>query len=156
MATDYLQYLANYMFSLSASVPNKVNAIKQTLAVLILEGVVKGTPVDTGKARSNWIVSIGSDNTITELDAYSPMVKGGINESANADAAIEYGEAAIAQVSPGEQLWIQNNVRYVPYLNYPPAHSPQADAFFVETAVSEAVNQFAGVRIVFNTSVFSS
>lgn len=148
-----LEYLANYMFGLSGSIPNKVNAIKQTLAASILEGVIKDTPVDIGMARSNWIISLGeADDTV--IDPYFPSHKAGLAETENADAAIAAGQEKASQSLPGESIWIQNNVRYVPFLNYPPVHSAQADAFFVETAVSEAVNQFDGVRFVFAEGIF--
>lgn len=149
-----LEELANLMFGLSNSLPEMGNAIAQTVAAAIVDAVVRDTPVDTGLARSNWFVSLGGEDTATLLPPYFPSIHGGVAETANADAAVEAGQQKISQSLPGEEIWIQNNIPYLPFLNYPPPHSPQAPAYFVELGVAEALGKFDGMTFVFDAGIF--
>lgn len=101
---------------------NAENMIKEA-ALSALEVLVLGTRVDTGKARSNWIVS--KDAATSDLiDAYSPYPKGskaagqGIAERANAATALAEGMAVISSFRMGldADLFITNNVRYLRYI----------------------------------------
>lgn len=99
--------------------------------------VVLGTPVDTGRARSNWIVSLGAAPTQT-IEAYAPGEEG-MTGGANTQAALEQGESVIKEYVSGQgmEIHITNNLSYIQRLN--DGYSAQAPANFVETAVQEAL-----------------
>ena len=97
--------------------------IVKDAAKAALEVVVLGTRVDTGTARSNWIVTRDSANSGT-IEAFNPYPKGsrgdgaGIAETANAATALANGYAVIEQYQPGvdADLFITNNVRYLRFV----------------------------------------
>lgn len=92
--------------------------------------VVLATPVDTGRARSNWQVELNSPIE-TNTTAVSPSGR----------EAIESGKAKIQQYKggmPNAAIYITNNLAYIGALN--DGHSAQAPAGFVERAVMVGVN----------------
>lgn len=100
------------------------------------------TPVDTGRARSNWIVSLGSP----VRDERPPFFEGskGSTGAQNAQVAIQEGSDTIQGRQLGQDIWISNNVKYIGKLNE--GSSAQAPAGFVEAAIRRAVD--AGIRAV--------
>ncbi len=93
-----------------------------------------GTPVDTGWARSNWLVRMKDRPT-------SPV---GTRPAKKGDAGVDEGaaEAAIAEFAAGYvinvgNVYISNLVPYVPRLN--DGSSKQAPAGFVERAILKAI-----------------
>lgn len=83
-------------------------------AEVILDRVVAGTRVDTGKAVSNWRVGIGQP-TRAVIEPYSPGEKGS-TASANRTAALAAGRARIASKKPGQEIFISNNVDYQEFI----------------------------------------
>jgi len=128
----------------AGNVPREANRVKRQVALAVDQAVVVGTPVDTGTARSNWVVSLGepSDRIIPP---YAPTSKGGIGESANAQGAMAQGEAEIRRSRPEEAIHITNNVEYIEPLNQ--GHSAQAPAMFVEAAVDAGAQAAKNARI---------
>lgn len=96
------------------------------MAGLILTGVVTSTPVDTGRARGNWVVSVGTPAT---------------NESKTLDktgrGTIGRGQRIIATRNPGSTIFLCNNVPYIGRLN--DGYSAQAPAGFVEAQIQAAI-----------------
>jgi hypothetical protein len=114
-----------------------VNRIVRTVALVVDREVVLGTPVDTGRARSNWIASLGS--AVTDVrDPYSPGNKLGIGESNNAEAAMSQAKTIISTRKSGTDVYISNNVDYIGLLN--DGSSAQAPAGFVQSAIKRGVN----------------
>lgn len=109
-----------------------VNTLKMRIANAVLRAVVFNTPVDTGRARSNWIVTRGSPANWSRL-AFAPGQGLGAGETANAIATIEAGNGAIALAQPADNLFITNNVQYIRELNQ--GKSTQAGSHFVQRAV---------------------
>lgn len=101
------------------------------------QAVVVSTPVDTGRARSNWIVALG-DAADSPIEAYTPG-EDRSTEAANTQAALAQGEAVIRGYMGGQgtSIHITNNLPYIQKLN--DGSSAQAPANFVETAVQQAV-----------------
>lgn len=89
--------------------------------------VVIATPVDTGRARSNWQVELGQAATGT-VDALDKSGQG----------AISQGKRVIDGYKSGSTLNITNNLPYIERLN--DGWSAQAPAGFVEKAVQIGVN----------------
>ena len=94
----------------------------RTVALAVDRELVMNTPVDTGRARSNWLPSIGSpDIRIVEPGA-KPDITG---------ATLNY--------SLKSEIFITNNLPYIRRLN--DGHSQQAPAGFVETAINVGVSK---------------
>lgn len=121
------------------------NRVKREVALIADREVVLETPVDTGRARSNWIVSLQAP-ILDEREPYSPGERLGKSERANAAAAIEQGVGRITVAAPGQTIFISNNVSYIGRLN--DGWSAQAPSGFVQSAVMRAVNSVRGARIL--------
>lgn len=97
--------------------------IVKEAATAFLEVMVLHTRVDTGKARSNWIVTTDAPN-IGVIDPYFPYKKHshadglGAAEQPNAAAALAAGAYAIDSFRIGvdTDLFITNNVPYLRYI----------------------------------------
>lgn len=83
---------------------NSSSEVVRSAARRALKSLVENTPVDTGRARSNWLVGIGSPSRHVR-SPYSPYKKGskadgaGVNETANAQATLAVGIARIDRKS---------------------------------------------------------
>jgi hypothetical protein len=109
--------------------------------------VVSSTPVDTGLARSNWIVSAGTPVSLV-IPPYSPGSRLGVAESQNAAAAISAGQEVIDGTSPNvTTYYVQNNVPYIGELNA--GSSKQAPALFVEKGVQAGMAKAASTQLIF-------
>lgn len=78
------------------------------------------TPVDTGRARSNWLPSIGTPRSDTTE-----------NLSGSTEIASNY--------KLGQKIFITNNLPYIKRLNE--GHSTQAPSGYVELTVQKRVNR---------------
>lgn len=120
-----------------------MNKAVREVALIADREVVLQTPVDTGRARSNWIVSLGSPSR-EQQDAYTPG-QGGSTGADNARAALEQAAAEISRRQPGQDINISNNLPYIGRLNE--GYSAQAPAGFVQAAVLRAVNALKNLRV---------
>lgn len=85
-------------------VKGREKAFLHKLLIEIDTGVVLMTPVDTGRARSNW--NIGVNNVdLTERETED-----------NAQSVIERAKKIIRQVVVGDVIYISNNVKYIKFL----------------------------------------
>lgn len=144
--------------------------VARAVATRIGEEVVYDTPVDTGTARSNWIMTIDEIATYT-IPAYVPYPKthhdiyehragqkaagyvhalgtGDKEETANASAALAQHAAAIEQYDAlfNHTIYIANNVIYMGRLNE--GYSPQTEAGFVMRAVEVGVAAAARISLL--------
>lgn len=140
---DLFQFVRRFRLRANA-VPKNANLLLRKVALIADQAVVTGTPVSTGTARSNWLVSVSQPRSDT-IPPYSPGENQGIGESANANAAIAQGAAVIGSVSGGQSIIIANNIPYIGKLNA--GSSQQAPANFVELAILEASRAVGNVRI---------
>jgi hypothetical protein len=81
--------------------------VKKGLAAQALRGIVVKTPVDTGRARSNTMVGIGSVNYVTVED-----------EDPSGESSIARGLEMIGQAVLGASIWITNSLPYFRRLEY--------------------------------------
>ena len=111
---------------------------------VVLGELVFGTPADTGRARSNHIVTLNGPSTQTR-DAFAPGEKLGSQETANALAAISAGSSVIGRfnIRKSAGIFITNNLDYIGLLNS--GSSTQAPNGFVDNAVT--AGQAAAKRI---------
>lgn len=127
------------------SIQRNVDKTVRRVALAADQAVVLGTPVDTGRARSNWRVSLGSP-VFDTVEPFAPGARLGLGEQANAQGAIAQGAAVIGARRDGQDIWISNNVPYIGALN--DGSSDQAPANFVEAAIAQAVAVVRNARVV--------
>ena len=81
------------------------------IALHILRGVINSSPVDTGRFRNNWQLSIGRRSTIE-------------SNAGSGHAAYARGAANVRWRKAGQDAWITDNVPYAKALEH--GHSGQA------------------------------
>lgn len=116
------------------NVSRNADKLVRKCALAIDGAVVLATPVDTGRARSNWQVTVDTPAAGT-IPPYAPG-EGGSTVGPNSRAAIEQGKQAVAQYNgdtPTASINITNNLAYIGRLNN--GYSGQAPAGFVEKAI---------------------
>ncbi len=144
-----LRQFAGRIRVIGQRIEQNADAMVRKVALAVDSAVVIGTPVDTGRARSNWQVNIGSPADGTR-EAYSEG-KDGSTGGANAQAAIDQGKAEIGKYRGGSSIHITNNLPYIGRLN--DGWSAQAPAGFVEKAVLVGVAAAQGAGSLLQTSL---
>lgn len=134
MAT--LQTLSAELKQLSIRISGDLDKVVRQVALAIDQAVVVATPVDTGQARSNWLVSVGQPRTDT-IPAYDPGVLGS-SSGPNTTQALDQGRNVISSAASGATIYISNNLPYIGRLNQ--GYSRQAPAGYIERAVEAASN----------------
>lgn len=143
-----LRELSKRMKNASQAVRSNADKLVMEVAATVLENVVSDTPVDTGRARSNWIVKLGSSATETR-PPFVPGEKGSTGDD-NIIAALAMGEPTLEAYRSGQAIHITNNLDYIGELN--DGSSNQAPPGYVQDAVLEALSvvQRAGFSILHN------
>lgn len=147
MADRTLDEFSKVMAALGVTVVEGAGELVRKVALAADQAVVVATPVDTGAARSNWLVSLNVPDSRV-VPAYSRGA-GGSTASANTQAALEQArqKAAGFRAGVGGAIVITNNLAYIDRLNS--GWSAQAPAGFVERAVltaAQAVTNFTIMR----------
>jgi len=96
-----------------------LDTVLRKTVLQILSGVVEATPVDTGRARANWQVSVGSSNPLV-VDTITPDVVG-------------REMAVIATLKAGKPVYIFNNVPYILVLEYGQYPNPPKRGTYLRT-----------------------
>jgi hypothetical protein len=122
----------------------QLDGVQKAIADSALTELVMRTPIDTGRAKSNWTVGINSLGS-GPIPAHDPGVAGSTFNQ-NAQQAISDGQAVIATARSGQTINITNNLDYIRKLN--DGSSVQAPAGFVEDAVVIAIHSVPNIRIV--------
>ena len=106
------------------------NAFKIAAASAISAPIVIRTPVDTGLAKGSWRAGDKDDVVPTTID------KGGL-------ATLSPMLAAIRRATPGQDIHIFNNIRYIGYLNHQrtPFPTRQQPPFWVNDSIVKALSQ---------------
>lgn len=120
-------------------VPKQFSLFIRGLAFKILRGVVRRTPVKTGRARGNWQVNVGSI-TSEELER--------LDKAGN--STIREGGMALAKLRKngiGQIIYIFNNVPYI--IDLEDGHSQE------QAPVGMVKVTFAELAAGFSTSGFS-
>lgn len=132
------QNLGPRMKRIARRVTKEVGVAVKSTAIAIDETLVSSTPVNTGKARSNWLPSLDAPRAGT-IPPYTPYPDftdpRKFGEKANATAAINAAKLTLATRTKSEQdIYITNNVEYIADLNA--GNSVQAPAGFIEMALA--------------------
>lgn len=103
--------------------PSTANQLIRLVALEALQNVVPATPVDTGRARSNWFVNVDTPiNETTDETKYNPHL---LSEASK-----------LLSPTSSNVIWLTNNLPYIVRLNE--GWSGQAPAGFVESSVKAA------------------
>lgn len=128
---------AKRMRGLGKRIGDNADRATRRCAIAVDAAVVIATPVDTGRARSNWQVELNQPAEGTR-DALDRSGQSAINEGKTKIAAYKGG-------GPGAEIHITNNLPYIGKLNE--GHSAQAPAAFVEKAVMVGINAVKDVKL---------
>jgi len=141
-----LEQFARRISLIGTGVVEEADRLVRTVALAADQVVVLRTPVDKGRARSNWIVGLDAPPRTT-IEPYSPGEKGSTG-GANGSAALAQGAAVISGYSGwrNSSIAISNNLPYIDRLNK--GWSRQAPAGFVEAAVQKAVRAVKRARLI--------
>lgn len=115
----------------AARVEANTNVLVRKCALLVDTAVVMQTPVDTGRARANWQVSIGGE------EGPGGVLPAPASPGAGAEEALGKGRSAIMQYQGSGTIHITNNLPYIKRLDE--GSSKQAPAGFVEKAIVAGV-----------------
>jgi len=122
--TDNLAQFNREIDAFARKVPDRAVTLHKKVAFEALRRLVSKTPVDTGRARGDWQVTIG-DPATGQLDVLD--VSGSLTVAA--------GLAALAGLPPYQIVWISNNVDYIERLEH--GHSKQAPEGMLAVTVEE-------------------
>lgn len=103
--------------------------------ILVQQAVILATPVDTGRARGNWLASLG-------LPIESPSER----EDQSGHVTVSENNSIITGRKTGQNIYITNNLPYINKLNN--GYSAQAPAMFVEKASQVAITYLKNTRVV--------
>jgi hypothetical protein len=119
------------MASLGLQVAEGADVVVRKVALAADQVIVMATPVDEGRARSNWIAALDA----AAVGTVEPYAEG----AAAANGAIEQAARVIADYDGDvhSEIHLTNNLPYIGELN--DGSSAQAPAGFVEKGVTAAV-----------------
>lgn len=113
-----------------------VLALHKAVTMQVLEGVAEMTPVDTGRARNGWQVSVGETPVVSDQGEPSDFA-----DTALLDAVTARGPAALKALRAFGISHVANNVVYLPHLEY--GTSKQAPIGMIVTTVNRVASQFS-------------
>ena len=120
----------------------EIKEVRKSYAFALYSSIVKKTPVDTGRARANWNVSVGSpDTSTTENTTTTPMSK-----------------SKMPDPKGDESIFISNNLPYITTLEYGGfPNPPKKDGGKTVNGFSkQAPNGMVGVTLANNEAIFDS
>ena len=123
--------MANYdnIDNWKKAVEKKLEKVKRTFAFGLYNKIVEKTPVDTGRAKCNWNISINKQDSTTNNGYTVKDLATRIRE--NAGIVNEQGKAE-------DVIYISNNLPYIEALEH--GHSQQAPEGMVKMTLVNAQN----------------
>lgn len=105
--------------------------LQRRVAIELLRRIILKTPVDTGRARNGWILTVGQPATTSPIDGSNDI-----------NAQLSGALAVLASYEEINVLWITNNVTYIRYLEQgkPGPGSQQAPQGMVAVSLREVTN----------------
>jgi hypothetical protein len=127
---------------LGLAILNEINRVIVQMVVRIDSGIVGGNPVDTGRSRSNWIITLNNptNSLITGED------QGDSGSPIGAELALSQANNTLKSRKPGDTIYLQNNTSYIEKLNN--GSSDQAPANFVQKAIMEGIRSLKQAEVV--------
>lgn len=122
---------------LCAKAGDKAELVVRRTALELQAEMIERTPVDTGRAKGNWVASVGAmTGETSSREDKTPL---GRHDSAG---AIKEAAGRLKAWTPGQTIWLVNNLVYARKLEL--GHSKQAPHGMVRLAVqnyAEAVRK---------------
>jgi hypothetical protein len=125
------------MAQVGTNVTKNADKVVRKVALAADQAVVMATPVDTGRARANWIAGLNAaPSQVTDA------------EDKSGGKAIQQAAGVIAGYDGDKdaEIHITNNLPYIGRLNE--GSSYQAPANFVQIAVRRAVGSVKGAKLL--------
>lgn len=95
----------------------KVEDVRKTYAFALYSSIVKKTPVDTGRARGNWNVSVGKPDPTVEGEEKYPKSSG--KNKAKPPVKLKYSAPKeLPNPKEDESIFICNNLPYIESLEF--------------------------------------
>ena len=117
----------------------KARLVIQKVGMEALTRLVRKTPVDTGRARGNWQVSIGSP--LVDYDDEKKDPSGGEAETTSGGmSVIMAGQGKMKDAPLDSVIWITNNVPYIEILDS--GRSNQAPTGMLDSTMIELQSMF--------------
>jgi len=110
----------------STTMDLSLGVVVKKVSLDMFAGVIRKTPVDTGRARSSWNIAVGKP------DLSVAPVGGASQKSSNSKAA------AFDNPDPYSKVFITNNLDYIEFLEQ--GSSKQAPLGMVKVTVLETLN----------------
>lgn len=108
----------------SRLLPEQQVIFQKRVVFEVLRRVILRTPVDSGRARGGWQVTIGS------APESSPL-----SFDTDGNSAIENGVSALGELGPFQVVFVSNNVVYIQFLDE--GSSSQAPKGIVSVALAQ-------------------
>jgi hypothetical protein len=130
MITNLKQFNDTVEKSFKRLTEEQVVLAQKKIVLDLLRKVIRRTPVDTGRARGNWQVSIDFPAT-GELEV--------LHE--NAHTIFARGNAAIKKLPPYKIVWLTNNVSYIVALEN--GHSKRSPEGMLRVSLAEITEELS-------------
>ena len=142
MASSPLSAVAGRNKKLGLAIIAEINKAIVKMVGRIDSGIVSANPVDTGRSRSNWIITLNNPTSALTIgedqgDSASPI---------GPELALSQGVNALKSRKPGDTIYLQNNTSYIEKLNN--GSSAQAPANFVQKAIMEGIRSLKNTKVV--------
>lgn len=129
MSQAFQKFAAELDEFLVKQIPENIIIIQKKVVFELLRRFVLRTPVDTGRARGGWHVTI---NAINDSDL------GGVDLSGS--GVFSAAKKVMAALGRYETVYINNNVTYIPFLDA--GSSKQAPAGMIDVSIEEVRQMF--------------
>lgn len=130
---------------IAAGVEKNADGMMRKTVITVASSVALRTPVDTGRARSNWQTHIGSAPSGL-VSAFSKGSKGSTAAAGVAQATSSAVQEMERYNNSGSDVYITNNLPYIGRLNE--GSSDQAPVGFIQSAVMAGLNAIRKSRLV--------
>ena len=120
----------------------EIKEVRKAYAFALYSSIVKKTPVDTGRARGNWNVSVGSEDTSTSETTQQKYKS----------------KESIPTPNGDESIFISNNLDYIEKLEYGGYPNPPkgGKGKTVNGFSKQAPNGMVGVTLANNENIFNA
>lgn len=131
------------MNSYTDGAKSKIKAVRSAYAFALYSEIVNKTPVDTGRARGNWNVSVGKEDSSTT--------------EATLKSGLKYTENDMKS-DGDEPIFISNNLPYIETLEYGGYPNPpkSQSGKTVNGFSKKAPNGMVGVTLANNENIFKA
>ena len=120
----------------------EIKKVRKNYAFALYSSIVKKTPVDTGRARGNWNITVGHDDTLPKENTV-PQFK-----------SVE----EVPKVEGDETIYISNNLPYITKLEYGGYPNPpkKGSGKTINGYSKQAPQGMVGVTLANNENIFES